>query len=88
MLCTQLPDAILSKIVLLLNLASANHFVSSHKLIKTGTSEAWSALVSMRKIKRFWKWCKRCATTEALARAFMRTKLGDPRRVMELAPHG
>lgn len=88
MLCTQLPDAILGKIVLLLSLASANPFVSSTKLIRTGTADAWVALVSMRRIRRFWKWCTRRGSTRALTEAFMRTKLGDTKRVLELGPDG
>jgi hypothetical protein len=82
------PDGVLSKIVCLLSLSAASRFVTTNKLIKAGTADAWKELVPRRRIKKFWRWCKNFGTTQALVRAYTRTRLADPSRRLILMMSG
>lgn len=82
------PDGVLSKIVCLLSLSAASRFVTTNKLIKAGTADAWKELVPRRRIKKFWRWCKNFRTTQALVRAYTRTRLADPSRRVILMTTG
>lgn len=90
LVCTpeRFPDGVLSKIVSLLSLSAASRFVSTNKLILAGTTDAWKELVPRRRIKKFWRWCKNFGTTQALVRAYSRTRLADPSRRLILMMSG